>query len=66
MGWFDFGNTEITDNIDISTSETSINYFEIKSVSAITTVVTYIVAKQIIKKCKKALEKKIITTVPPV
>jgi hypothetical protein len=62
MGFFDFGDTEVTENIEVDT----VSYIEIILVAAGTTMLTYGIARYVIKKCKKAIEKKIITTVPPV
>jgi hypothetical protein len=62
MGFFDFGDTEVTENVEIDT----VNYIEIILVAAGTTIITYGIVKYVMKRCKKAIERKIITTVPPV
>jgi hypothetical protein len=63
MGWFGIGETDITENIEVEVKE-QLEYIEIIIISAVTSAVVYLSVKTILRKCKKAMEKKIIETVP--
>jgi hypothetical protein len=59
MGWFSFGTSEVTENIESNTEKNSTNLGEIIIIAVVSTCAVLIIVKLFQKKCSKAIEKKV-------